>query len=258
MRKEIRDEINRANAEKSTGPKTSEGKQRSAMNAFKHGLTGQSLMLQPNEMEAYNRLTAELLSEFKPKTELERQLTQKIIDGHFRLNRLAAVDNNMFNFGLIQHTTSTDHDDRVEAMVAQTRSWFEQAHAFDVLGRYETRLSRQLHKYTEELGRIQKERIARERSERAARESERGQSEPRGKRHENKRDHFDFASFGRTAPEMVMSAGEVRTASTAGEVGTVSRANSFRVLTHLPIGSRVNNAPPEPQPGLSELFPEAA
>jgi hypothetical protein len=233
MRKEIRDEINRLNAEKSTGPKTFEGKQRSAMNAFKHGLTGQSLMLQPNEMEAYNRLTAELLSDLKPKTELERQLTQKIIDGHFRLNRLAAVENNMINFGLIQHTTDTDHDDRVEVMVAQTRSWFEQAHAFDVLGRHETRLSRQLHKYTEELGRIQKERIAREHAERAERESE-----PRGKRHENKRDHFDLASFGRTAPEMVMG------------------ANSFRVLTQLPVGSPGNNAPLNNAP--PPRFPEAA
>jgi hypothetical protein len=234
MRKEIRDEINRANAERSTGPKTTEGKQRSAMNAFKHGLTGQSLMLQPNEMEAYNRLTAELLSDLKPKTELERQLAQKIIEGYFRLNRLAGVENNMFNFGLIQHTTSTDHDDRVEVMVAQTRSWFEQAHAFDILGRYETRLSRQLHKFTQELERIQKERTARERAERAARESERGQADPRGKRHENKRDHFDLASFGRTAPEMVMS------------------ADSFRVLTQLP----TDQAPPaQPEPNLPVRFP---
>ena len=44
----------------------------------------------------------------------------------------------MFNFGLIQHTTDTPHDDRVEVMVAQTRAWIEQSHAFDVLGRYET------------------------------------------------------------------------------------------------------------------------
>ena len=221
MRKEIRDEINRANAGKSTGPKTAEGKQRSAMNAFKHGLTGQSLMLQPNEMEAYNRLTVALLSDLKPKTEPERQLAQKIIDGHFRLNRLAGVENNMFNFGLIQHTTDTPHDDRVEVMVAQTRAWIEQSHAFDVLGRYETRLSRQLLKYTEEFERLQKERIARERAER---------EDPRSKRHENKRDHFDLASFGRTAPELVMN------------------VNSFRVLTQLPVdlpvnGASVNSAP---------------
>ena len=214
-------DANRKNAEKSTGPKTPAGKQRSAMNAFKHGLTGQCLMLQPNEMEAYNRLTVTMLSDLKPKTEPERQLAQKIIDGHFRLNRLAAIENNMLNFGLIQYTTDTDHDDRVEVMVAQTRALIEQANAFDVLGRYETRLSRQLLKYIEEFKRTQKERIARERAERAERESD-----PRGKRHENKRDHFDLASFGRTAPEMVMS------------------ANSFRVLTELPV-TQSPQAPPE-------------
>jgi hypothetical protein len=40
--------------------------------------------------------------------------------------------------------------------------------------------------------------------------------DPRGKRDENKRDHFDFASFGRPAPEMVSS------------------GNSFRVPPHQP------------------------
>jgi hypothetical protein len=131
----------------------------------------------------------------------------------------------------------TPHDDRVEAMVAQTRSWAEQARAFDLLGRYENRLSRQLHKYTQEFERIQKDRIARERAERLEREAD-----PRGKRHENKRDHFDLGSFGRPLPEMVMS---------GSEVGKVSRANSFRVLTQLPVDLPVDNAPPT-------HFPEAA
>ena len=232
MRKEIREQINRSNAEKSTGPKTAKGKQRSAMNAFKHGLTGQNLMLQPNEMEAYNRLTASMLSDLKPKTEPERQLAQKIIDGHFRLNRLAGVENNMFNFGLIQHTTDTPHDDRIEVMVAQTRAWIEQSHAFDVLGRYETQLSRQLFKYIEEFNRVQKDRIACERAERLEREAD-----PSGKRRENKRDRFDLAPFGRTGPEMVMS------------------ASSFRVLTQLPISQA---PPPQPEPDLPIHFPEAA
>ena len=236
MRKEIRDEINRANSEKSTGPKTNEGKQRSAMNAFKHGLTGQSLMLQTNEMEAYNRITATMLSDLKPKTEPERQLAQKIIDGHFRLNRLAAIENNMLNFGLIRYTTDTDHDDRIEAMITQTRALIEQTNAFDVLGRYETRLSRQLLKYIEEFKRTRNDRIACEQAERAARESATSEADPRGKRHENKRDHFDFASFGRTAPEMIMS------------------ANSFRVLTQLPIDQA---QPTRPEPNLPARFPDA-
>ena len=36
--------INRANARKSTGPKSSAGKRRSAMNALRHGLTGQVIV----------------------------------------------------------------------------------------------------------------------------------------------------------------------------------------------------------------------
>src|ERR1700744_5021687 len=159
MRKEIRDEINRANAERSTGPKTVEGTQRSAMNAFKHGLTGKCLMLQPNEREAYNRPTATMPSDLKPKTDPERQLAQKIIDGHFRLNRLAAIENNMLNFGLIQYTTDKDHADRVDVVVAQTRALFEQGNAFDFRGGYKPRLSRQLFKYIEEFKRTQKDRI---------------------------------------------------------------------------------------------------
>ncbi len=93
MLKEIRDEIDRAKTEESTGPKTPEGKRRSATNAFKHGLTGQSPMLQPNEREACNRLTAAMLLDLKPKTEPERHLARKIIDRRSRLNRPAGVEN---------------------------------------------------------------------------------------------------------------------------------------------------------------------
>src|SRR6201999_4647452 len=98
---------------------------------------------------------------------------------YFRLNSMTAIENNMLNFGLIQYTTDTDHDDRVEVMVAQTRALIEQANAFDVLGRYETRLSRQLLKYIEEFKRTQKDRIRREQAERAE-----GDANPRGKHHE--------------------------------------------------------------------------
>jgi hypothetical protein len=204
MTKEIRALINRANAQKSTGPRTPAGRQRSAMNAVKHNLTGSRLILQPDEMEAYNLLSHELVSQLKPMTELERQTVAKIIDTHFRLNRLAGVENNVFNFGLIDNTTDTPHDDRIEVMIAQTRAWIERSSTFDALGRYEARLTRQVLQFTRELEHLEKCRKQRELVD-SFREPD-----------EIKPDTFDLASFGRTAPALVMT------------------ADSFKVLSNLP------------------------
>jgi hypothetical protein len=199
MRKEIRDEINRANSQKSTGPKTSHGKQQSCMNAFKHGLTGQKLILQPDEMEAYDRLTSSLLAETQPKTALERQIAQKLIDSHFRLNRLAGVENNIFNFELMANVTGadvagTDNEERLDIMQAQTRAWTGSSSSFDLLGRYEARLSRQALRYSLELERLQ--------GVRARKESLSIPTEPI----ENYRDSIDSASFPTNLPSAVMSA----------------------------------------------------
>jgi hypothetical protein len=192
--KQLRAEINRANAKKSTGPRTIEGKQRSCMNACKHNLTGFNLIMQADELETYQRLSATLMSDLKPATELERQTVQKIADTHFRLNRISGLENNIFNFGLIANETENDNDDRIEVMVAQTRAWIERAGSFDVLGRYEARLLRQLLQITLELERLQTSRRAAEKLE--------STSLPK----QAESDSANLASFGRTAPEFVMSA----------------------------------------------------
>jgi hypothetical protein len=160
MKKELRDLINGVNAEKSTGPKTEAGKQRASMNAFKHGLTGNRILLQTHEHEAYQRLTNALNRDLQPKSELERQLVQKLIDCHTRLNRIAALDGNILNFSLTQNETEADHGgsteeaDALETIAAQCRSWIENADSFEKLGRYEARISRQLLQYTAEFERL--------------------------------------------------------------------------------------------------------
>src|ERR1700691_1952129 len=156
------------------------------MNAVTHNLSGQSLILLEAEAEAYNLMGTAMLIDLKPKSEPERQIAQKIIDTNFRLNRLTAIENNMFSFGLMRNETGTDHDDRIEVMAAQTRAWIERANSFDVLGRYESRLSRQLIKYQEEFERLQAERKKREFADqyRSAEEME-----------EIEQDRFDPTSF---------------------------------------------------------------
>ena len=96
-----------------------------------------------------------MFRDLKPKTEPEGQIAQKITDLNFRLNRLTAIETNMYNIDTVDYTLATDHDDRVEVMCAQTRAWKADAHVFDTLGRYEARLSRKLHQYQKELERLQ-------------------------------------------------------------------------------------------------------
>src|SRR5262249_15288475 len=84
----------------------------------------------------------------------ELQLVQKIVDCHMRLNRIAVLDNNMLNFGLLENLADGDPDDTAIAH-AQARSWIAQQMSFEKLGRYEGRLSRQLLAYTKELERLQ-------------------------------------------------------------------------------------------------------
>jgi hypothetical protein len=73
LTKQLIDEINRANSQKSTGPTSVPGKQRSRMNALKHNLSGQHLILLETEVEACNRVASAMLIDLKPKSEPERQ-----------------------------------------------------------------------------------------------------------------------------------------------------------------------------------------
>jgi hypothetical protein len=62
---------NRANALKSTGPRTATGKAASAQNARKHGLTAVDLVIAPEDQPEFDRSQSALLSEINPQSELE-------------------------------------------------------------------------------------------------------------------------------------------------------------------------------------------
>ena len=133
-----------------------EGRQRSAMNAFQHGLSGHRMILQDHELESYRRLSTALYRDYSPANESERQLVQKIVDCHTRINRIFAIENNIMNVGIEQRMRpDAKHDAETEAMIAQARTWTAEANSFEKLGRYESRISRQLLQYTRELDRIQ-------------------------------------------------------------------------------------------------------
>ena len=84
---------------KSTGPRTEEGKKRSAMNATRHGLTGRTVVIPYEDMEAYHAFCKHLFGELAPETPLERQYAQNFCDTQWRLSRARSIEDSMFSLG---------------------------------------------------------------------------------------------------------------------------------------------------------------
>ena len=81
---------NRANAQKSTGPRTAEGKARACHNAVKHGLFAHTIVLPQDDDESRVELDAlrdRLRREFTPASLLEEWLVERLVASHWRLRR---------------------------------------------------------------------------------------------------------------------------------------------------------------------------
>src|SRR5580704_10903068 len=79
--------INRQNALHSTGPRTDEGKRRSSLNALRHGLTAQLVLLPTEDPEAYRLHSQCFADDNHPQGPIETGLVQLLADIAWRLNR---------------------------------------------------------------------------------------------------------------------------------------------------------------------------
>jgi len=93
-----RTEANRDNAKYSTGPRTPEGKQRSASNALRHGPTAKQALIPDEDPQAYLKFCEEFIAGLKPKGALEQQLVQNMADMQWRLNGCRAIEQSILAF----------------------------------------------------------------------------------------------------------------------------------------------------------------
>ena len=79
---------NKSNAGKSTGPRTAPGKQRSSLNALRHGLTGHIVVLPTEDQAAYQRHLHRFVDQFQPKGALEEQLVGRgVLPSEFQFQK---------------------------------------------------------------------------------------------------------------------------------------------------------------------------
>lgn len=151
---------NRRNAAKSTGPKTLQGKANSRRNAVRDGLTGQVTTLADEERPVFENIRASFLADFHPQTTLESTLVDAVAWDTWRLNRLRAVETNIYTLGLEENEpdTATVPPSDFDVALSDARTFRSHALRFDLMGLYEQRITRNIHRNLTALRNLQAER----------------------------------------------------------------------------------------------------
>ena len=99
---------NRANALRSTGPRTEAGKAASRRNALDHGLRAEELLLDGEDPALFEAMRTELLAEFEPEGSLEHIYAERLVMLFWRLGRQLAFEPALLTW--IGHRQTEVHD----------------------------------------------------------------------------------------------------------------------------------------------------
>jgi hypothetical protein len=158
-----RAEINKANAQFSTGPKTEAGKQKSSLNALRHGLTGQIVVMPTEDLQAYQLHLKSFTDEYHPEGATEANLVQALADTSWRLNRVAALETNLLTLGVAsQLNPFSDSPQQVQDAFSIVAALESQSKALSNLSMHSQRLSRQFERTVAQLRDLQKARRGQE------------------------------------------------------------------------------------------------
>jgi hypothetical protein len=111
MATEAQINANRRNAKRSTGPRTSVGKERSSRNALRHGLLARESVLPDEDGEEFDVLAARIRQDLRPQGELEEFLCQRVINTTWRLIRAARIETGLFASALAEERTQLARDE---------------------------------------------------------------------------------------------------------------------------------------------------
>jgi hypothetical protein len=186
---------NRANARKSTGPRTTEGKQRSSLNATRHALTGQVAVLPGEDLAAFLNFCRQFRESLSPMGFLEEQLAQSLAELRWRLNRVSQLENAVFSLGFDLHGDDirTGHPE-AHAAITNAITYLEHSRQIANLSVIAGRLSRQYEKEFAQLRTLQAERSQRETAALDNAYKFAKSYEALGKTYDPAEDGFDFSS----------------------------------------------------------------
>ena len=95
-------EANRRNAQSSTGPQSRTGKAKSKMNAMKHGLLAEHIVVRGEDPAEFDSFRERLIDDFLPQGSHEEYLVERLAACMWRLRRLCRVEAGAYGLASIR------------------------------------------------------------------------------------------------------------------------------------------------------------
>src|ERR1041385_1184268 len=120
---------NRLNAQKSTGPRSVDGKLASSMNALKHGIDAASILIPGEDPALYERIAADYRSQIDPEGVLEEYQVETLIDSDWQRRRLKRVHAGLYRQLLAEGLTpeAVDVTDRKSTRLNSSHGYISYA-----------------------------------------------------------------------------------------------------------------------------------
>jgi hypothetical protein len=150
-------DANRTNAQKSTGPRTPEGRDAVRLNGLRHGLRAETAVLPIEDPAEFDQLQQQLKAELQPIGAQETLLFEDIVLAAWRLRRARAYDTAVTARLLAANIVEPDPVKRLGAMLHEDA---EGKKVLDYVARIEGRYRRTYHQAIKELRQLQATRPA--------------------------------------------------------------------------------------------------
>ena len=137
-------EANRRNAQKSTGPRSVEGKAASSQNALKSGIDAKAQTLPGEKPEALEALAAEYYDRFRPATPEARHLVDTLVSNEWLLRRFRRIE-----VQILKHEMEAAY--RLDAKNPEGHAYVRAERSFDRLQRRINAAERNYHRALKEL-----------------------------------------------------------------------------------------------------------
>jgi hypothetical protein len=131
-----------------------------ALSAYRHGLTGQIVLLTEADRVAYEKHCQGYHQSLAPRGPVEIDLVQAVANDRWRLSHAVCLEAGIFAEGISQPDEITSGNAEVDTALAQARVWISKGGNLQLLGLYESRIQRRFEKNMAEIRTLQAARKA--------------------------------------------------------------------------------------------------